>query len=522
MTNEEKLIALKTEDEGLEVEYEILPPCSLFETNSIKRQEIALALKDIEKQKQLCQNKIAEYDADIERLTNNADNLDYAISVVSGIITGLIDSFGVRETNIDIESVEKELEKKFHTAHDNAFTHKTKGGDQVSSPTYHRLDDLAHHPTLLGLTASILARFCRIAIFSNEDGNRVFFIDKTTNKEAFKKEVGDLCLAWSLAALSGLLIWLANMARNKYKEEMGEDIPKPLKKIIYLIAATPAIIDFFLSVDKWIGHIASDVSTSAGIPGFFLSVFKEISMLPMVNKMHGSNKKSLAEIINNKYHSKEHNVSQYGGIVFSAVRKQSMPVIINEILVRGFYFVRRLVMEYKKYNNFYDMDWENVFPFGNRTVERMMTIATGTFTAVDMADATIRGAAKSGGTATGFFKEFVLRVNFVGVGRFAIAVGTDVGMGVKRNRLRNERMEIYSSLLYYSNAQIFYLDEEMWCAAQEAEEALNKTFEIAEQSITTFVEESDKILQETTETAKLLSQKSDSDFQKKALRRLKY
>jgi hypothetical protein len=63
----------------------------------------------------------------------------------------------------------------------------------------------------------------------------------------------------------------------------------------------------------------------------------------------------------------------------------------------------------------------------------MLTIATGTFTLVDLTDAAIRGALKSGGNAALFAKEFVLRVNFVGVGRFAVAAATDIAMGVNRS-----------------------------------------------------------------------------------------
>ena len=47
--------------------------------------------------------------------------------------------------------------------------------------------------------------------------------------------------------------------------------------------------------------------------------------------------------------------------------------------------------------DFNRINWNNVLPFKNRTVIRMLTIATGTFTAIDMADAAIQSAVKSGG-----------------------------------------------------------------------------------------------------------------------------
>jgi hypothetical protein len=53
---------------------------------------------------------------------------------------------------------------------------------------------------------------------------------------------------------------------------------------------------------------------------------------------------------------------------------------------------------------------------------------------VDMTDAAIRAGMKSGGNPVVFATQFVLRINFVGIGRFTIACTTDVAMGAKRTR----------------------------------------------------------------------------------------
>ena len=52
-----------------------------------------------------------------------------------------------------------------------------------------------------------------------------------------------------------------------------------------------------------------------------------------------------------------------------------------------------------------------------------------------MADAAIRGATKVGAEPVTFAKCFILRVNFVGIGRFTLAVGVDVFMGIRKGRL---------------------------------------------------------------------------------------
>ena len=131
-----------------------------------------------------------------------------------------------------------------------------------------------------------------------------------------------------------------------------------------------------------------------------------------------------------------------------------MPVVINEVLVRSAYFIRHFVMELKEKNDVANVEWNKVIPFNNRTIVRMMTIASGTFTAIDLGDAAAHAATKSVDAST-FFSNMLLRVNFVGVGRFTVAVATDVGMGVAREIKRNQRMKVYEEQLALTDAKVF-------------------------------------------------------------------
>jgi hypothetical protein len=79
-----------------------------------------------------------------------------------------------------------------------------------------------------------------------------------------------------------------------------------------------------------------------------------------------------------------------------------------------------------------------------------------------------------------------LHVNFVGIGRFAIAVGTDVSMGIRRNQLRSERMYLYSEMLHLMNAKVFYTQTGMWVEAEAMQGALNETFEMMEGAVVAF------------------------------------
>lgn len=103
---------------------------------------------------------------------------------------------------------------------------------------------------------------------------------------------------------------------------------------------------------------------------------------------------------------------------------QAIPVFINEIIVRFFYAVRRMITYFSsidKVNYSFKLMWETCEPFSNPTVKRMLTVAHGTFCLIDLGDATVRGFAAGGAVAFNP-EEFFLRFNIVGVGRFAISL----------------------------------------------------------------------------------------------------
>ena len=462
-----KAVIDEQEVDTQEIEFEICIP----ETEDKRLALLNEGISEIDELLAENGEKLDKLNTEIDRLTNKADAIDYAIAVASGVLTGLIDAFFVGETEIDKNKIQKLLEKKYHTANDSAYLAKNKSGNAISSPMYHRLDDLAHHPSLLGLVASILVRYLRLVVYiDGSDGKpHIFFANKSGNEAIMKLEKEQLIKAWIGAVIAGVFIWLANIAEKKCSEKYDEEMPEPLRKLVKVISTTPLFIEILKSADSWIGHIMSDVSTPQGIPGMFLSFLKEISVLPILRDSN------LPVFVDGLYNKGGLNLPKWEGVVFVAAKKQAIPVIINEVLVRGFYFVRRLLAEYKKNSNFTGIAWEDVIPFKNRTIVRMMTIASSTFTAVDIADAAIR--------AGGFNAACLLRVNFVGVGRCVVAIGTDIGMGIKKSKLEKERMLVHAERLHLLNAKIFYKQGEMWIAAESTEKALEEAEKMLEQTI---------------------------------------
>lgn len=82
--------------------------------------------------------------------------------------------------------------------------------------------------------------------------------------------------------------------------------------------------------------------------------------------------------------------------------------------------------------------WKTCEPFSNPTVKRMLTVAHGTFCLLDIGDATVRGFVTGGGAFNPV--EFFLRLNVVGVGRFAISLYGEAKRGISTYRIESERI----------------------------------------------------------------------------------
>lgn len=127
------------------------------------------------------------------------------------------------------------------------------------------------------------------------------------------------------------------------------------------------------------------------------------------------------------------------GYDFRFQATQAIPVILNELLVRFIYSIRRLFKYYTetpREKRTLELAWKACEPFSNATVKRMLTVAHGTFCLLDVGDATIRSFAAGGGNFNPV--EFILRVNIVGVGRFAISLYGEAKMAITRHHVKVE------------------------------------------------------------------------------------
>ena len=221
-----------------------------------------------------------------------------------------------------------------------------------------------------------------------------------------------------------------------------------------------------LGVINWAYHLVSDMAGSSGsimkgslgtgLPGPLVSLLKELSSTPLFQKSDERGYKVCSVWIsklfngtllgerdaNGKLVPLKFDLRMELGIAHQ-VGRQALPVVLNECLVRGFYLLRQLATELTRAGDVQGADklnWRNIAPFRNRTIDRMLTISTMTFTVADTIDAAVHAAILSAGNWVLFSGKFVTRFNYVGAGRSALAIIREVSNEKKETQLIHEKM----------------------------------------------------------------------------------
>lgn len=344
-----------------------------------------------------------------------ADKLDYIVAVSSGVIAGLIDVFYVGELSFerasewgekqvnqlvmkvarlegyqgdDLHAAIKTLEDEHYFAAD-GNTNDFGGGRQ------HHLRDFSHHFSIGGLLFSIFTQFTGLVVGTDTHG----VLQIVPVPDTHRKYLG-----------------------SNFQEKIA------------------------FGTIGWFFHVISDMAGSSGsttggtgVPGPLVSFMKELSVLPFFQNLH------IGEIGFRAWISKLFNGTllaehdENGKIIKESVRRfdlrteigllgeigcQAIPVLINQCVVRGFYFCRRVCREIRnldiqKISDLIRIAPEDILPWGTPAMRRMATVSSGVFAGVDIADAAVRAIAKKDPVT------FLLHVNYVGVATFVIACVVD-------------------------------------------------------------------------------------------------
>lgn len=447
---ENNILILENQEEDIRVEYEIINQNEQRysgEYGSLRKENDAI-IKELDGKIADCEIKLADIESNIERLTNHADKLDYAVAVGCGVLTGLLDHLLVGAPDIEageqwsndvvnsfvekcarddgytgnggLEGSIRFLENKYGLASDHSFEGQ---GMKIWTGSHH-LDDFAHHPSPLGLMFSLIMQFTGNAYFANSSGE---FFSVAANGDLIGGTIGEKLLA---------------------------------------------------GTTNWFMHLVSDMAGSSstagagmGIPGPILSTLKEISSLPGINQTEFSRGISYAYLKDGFDLRKEMALFHV-----SRLSKQVWPVVLNEVLVCSFYSLRQFLREYKAKGSIKDVNWKNILPYRTRTCVRMLTIATGTFTAVDMTCAAVKAGAKTGGEPASMLVNFFLNINIVGFGRFVVAIGHDFYMGYQRRKYIEQRIRTKQEILALTSCKVYYAQCNMWVSAKESQEALEAVY----------------------------------------------
>lgn len=349
----------------------------------------------------------------IKELKPRCDKLDYILAASSGALCGIIDIFLVgkpgesllgditdkwfaartmdfaklchpdhKQFN-DLKSALKFLEGKFQIPYDQTGIHGASREVFNLLPKNHHFKSLAHNPSLLGLFFSI--------------------IDQFTNSSHFVSD--------------GKLISLVNAKQGW--ELQGNNI----------------IAKLFCGFVNWIGHLISDASGSSsaaasnsrgmGIPSPLWTWTNDIIVIKSkLGLSITETNKAMNDLALNIFEK---------GYDTRFQTAQAIPVFLNELFVRIIYAIRRLFKyfsEVSKEQRSLSIMWKRCEPFSNPTVKRMLTVAHGTFCLIDIGDAVGRGSFNA--------VEFILRLNVVGVGRFAISLYGEVKRELSYNHAKRE------------------------------------------------------------------------------------
>ena len=374
---------------------------------------------------------IYDIDSQIDMLSCKADNADYFLAIASGIICAMMDVLWVGDINLgrgreqasehvdkivvkvagrmgckkdDLTSSVKYLEEKFPLTSD-GNTSDFGGGLQ------HHLRDFAHHPTIIGLIFSILTQFTGVSYGTDAEG-------------AFIKAA----------------------VHERSMQYIGNDVPEKI----------------FNGTINWFFHLVSDMAGSSstagssggtGIPGPILALAKEVSSLPLIRNLQVNDDMTVPQMLSKLFNGTllaEHN--EFGKIikgtelkmdlrgemgVAGELARQKLPVAANECIVKTFYFIRRFMAvisadDIRTLRGIVNIEWKDAIPADSPTLTRMLTIAAGVFTTIDISEAVAGG------------KIFVA-VNYPGVGRFAVAIKSETTWFLKRKDLMKLR-EMYEEI----------------------------------------------------------------------------
>ena len=349
---------------------------------------------------------------------DKADKTDYIVAASCGVLTGLLDAFWVGDFSLSsAQEWGKSKANKFvikvaqmrgydKDELDGAIRFLEKDApipsDQLTATwgggLQHHFRDFAHHASIVGLVFSVLSQFTGFSYGTNTEG--LFEIHELPNKDLVGKSFEE-------KLFNGIVVWIlhlvSDMAGSSNSAGKGTGIPGPLLSLAKELSVLPKVRDLKIEYKD------DEIDLSV----MLIKIFNGTAVA------HTSNKDLLRFDLRT-----ELGIYAYGV-------KQSIPVVINQCMVRAFYFVKRLCIEIsnkqiKGIKDITKLEPRHFLPWNNKCIVRMLTISSGVFCTVDASDAAIRTFIRLPQSKAEFFTQFLLRTNFVGIGNFIVSIKNDI------------------------------------------------------------------------------------------------
>ena len=399
-------------------------------------------------------NQLAEVGEVLDLYTSKTDVFDYLLSVGSGIISGIFDAKFVK----DMPLVKKDLEDSVYNIIDLALTKQHKSKKKST------MNDMAKEPNSTGLFYSVLRELQRVGTFKEENGE-IHFHKATVDNGGTGQLLG-------MAGLIGIINWFTNMAdaevKNKSKEkkklnetlqtdavaEVKDDdeqadsrdtfLPEGVLGLVNNLAENKKALDLLKAANEKCEKKMTDLGAFSQKKGdkndmidLFFSYSQDAFGLPILRDTFVLEQAKYIHEHNDYKEKLKKKIPLYGSL-----SNQMIPVIVNEMIVRTFYFIRHLLEELKVAGSIEEVDFRNVIPFNNRTIEQMIMISSMTFTFVDAADAT-KQASKALIDAKGCYvfsaATFAAKFNYVGYGRAMLSIAKEISNDRRELQLLREK-----------------------------------------------------------------------------------
>ncbi len=378
-------------------------------------------------------------DADFSSSIDEKDYSYYAVAAASGLLTGVLNQFDFFAKNTSQSDSQNEKKRKDNIVkaakaigcsksdYKDAITFiRERMVPFVTEEIEKEYDDglkkcvtiLSNHPTVVGLAFSILAQFsgekCILDTddISSEKVPEYYVIGKNNTEKI----------------ILGFLYWVFNLSVDiaLSKRPLLDDmrIPKAhikaLKGLLNLPLFETVPCDYESAEEifsKWIQ-----------------SIFGEAPADIDEEKNPELNLEEKLNTLKNAYES-------------------STMVMINESITRAFYLIKKLSAEIREKDvrtlaDLEKVNPENILPFNNRLISRMIVISSGCFAGINVASATAKAVAKGKKDRVDFARTLLTEIDIAGVGRFIFACvadskywGDDLKVVLNRKEKSNKKID---------------------------------------------------------------------------------